>query len=156
MYRRLIIILIFIISIYCIAISPKISTFEEKNQISVEIKGEVNKPGVINLPIGSTIQDLINKVSLTDNADTSNFSNFEILHNNQIIVIPKKTNEDKISINSANLYELSALPGIGKSTALKIIEYRDEYGSFIKLEDLKNVSGIGNKKYEAIKQYICL
>lgn len=156
MYRRIIIILIFIISIYCIAISPKISTFEENNQISVEIKGEVNKPGVINLPIGSTIQDLINEVSLTDNADISNFSNFEILHNNQIIVIPKKTNEDKISINSANLYELSALPGIGKSTALKIIEYRDEYGNFIKLEDLKNVSGIGDKKYEAIKQYICL
>lgn len=156
MYRRVTISIVLAICIICIAISPKISTFDDISYINVEVKGEVVQEKIIKLPLGSTILDLLDYIELNENSDIDKLSKLEILYNNQIIVIPAKDNEDKISINSANLYELSVLPGIGKSTALKIIEYRKEFGSFIKLEDLKNVSGIGDRKYEKIKPYICL
>ncbi len=59
----------------------------------------------------------------------------------------------KININTANLEELTELDGVGESTARKIIEYRNEHG-FKKAEDIMNVSGIGEKKFEAIKNHI--
>lgn len=127
------------------------------NTISVEVKGEVENPGVFTLNKGSNLNDLIQKLKLKNNADTSNLSLLETLYNNQIIVISKKEdNINKISINSANLNELCLLPGIGESTALKIIEYRNNNGSFNSLEEIKNINGIGDKKYEKIKEFITL
>jgi len=60
----------------------------------------------------------------------------------------------KININTASQTELETLPGIGPSTALKIIEYRKESGKFRNIEDIKNVKGIGTNKYEKIKELI--
>lgn len=65
----------------------------------------------------------------------------------------KKTNK-KININTANETELSTLPGIGEATALKIINYRNENGKFNYIEDLKNVKGIGENKFDNIKDFI--
>lgn len=59
-----------------------------------------------------------------------------------------------VNINTATKEELAKINGIGESTALKIIEYRESNGKFEKVEDLKNVKGIGDKKYEQIKDYI--
>ena len=59
-----------------------------------------------------------------------------------------------VNINTATQTELETLPGIGPSTALKIINYRKENGKFSSIEDLKNVSGIGDNKFEALKKYI--
>ncbi len=61
-----------------------------------------------------------------------------------------------VNINSATQTELETLPGIGTSTALKIINYRNENGKFTSIEDIKNVSGIGESKFEAIKELICI
>lgn len=61
---------------------------------------------------------------------------------------------ESININKATQTELEQLPGIGPSTALKIIEYRKTNGKFKSIEDIKNVSGIGEAKYEKIKDYI--
>ncbi|MBR4484313.1 MAG: helix-hairpin-helix domain-containing protein, partial [Erysipelotrichaceae bacterium] len=61
-----------------------------------------------------------------------------------------------VSINSAGIEELTTLPGIGKTTAQKIIDYRQEKGSFLSLEELMNVKGIGKSKYEKIKGSITL
>lgn len=61
-----------------------------------------------------------------------------------------------ISINSATLEELLTLPGIGSSKAEAIIEYRNQIGRFTSLEQIKEVSGIGNSVYEKIKDYITL
>lgn len=61
-----------------------------------------------------------------------------------------------ISINKANKEELMNLPGIGESKANAIIKYRDENGNFDKIEDVINVSGIGELVFEKIKEYICL
>lgn len=67
-----------------------------------------------------------------------------------------KTNDknQKININTATQTELETLPGIGTSTALKIITHRKENGKFNSIEDIKKVSGIGESKYEKIKTLI--
>jgi len=59
-----------------------------------------------------------------------------------------------VNINTAPPEELELLPGIGGSIAQKIIEYRDQNGSFKTIEDIKNISGIGDKKFEDMKKYI--
>lgn len=59
-----------------------------------------------------------------------------------------------VNINKANSEELQTLQGIGESTAAKIIEYRKQNGEFKQIEDIKNVPGIGNSKFEAIKENI--
>ena len=65
-----------------------------------------------------------------------------------------KTQNVKININTATQTELETLPGIGSSTALKIINYRKENGKFKSIEDIKNVNGIGDSKYNKIKDMI--
>lgn len=60
----------------------------------------------------------------------------------------------KVNINTATQTQLETLPGIGISTAQKIIAYRQENGKFNKIEDIKEVSGIGDSKFNNIKDYI--
>ena len=74
-------------------------------------------------------------------------------------VLQEETNEKSgglININNATKEKLEELPGIGSSTASKIITYREENGKFKSIEDIKNVSGIGTSKYEQIKSHICV
>lgn len=59
-----------------------------------------------------------------------------------------------MNINSANVEKLSTLNGIGKSTAEKIVKYREENGYFNTIEDIMNVSGIGESKFNSIKDNI--
>lgn len=61
-----------------------------------------------------------------------------------------------ININTASQAELETLPGIGPSIALKIISYRSENGNFKSIDDIKNVNGIGDSKFEGIKNLICI
>lgn len=65
-----------------------------------------------------------------------------------------KNDAKLININKASEEELQKLTGVGESTAKKIINYREEYGNFKTIEDIKNVSGIGDAKFEAIKKDI--
>lgn len=68
--------------------------------------------------------------------------------------ISESTKTSKININTATQAQLETLPGIGPSTATNILAYRKEKGKFSKVEDIKEVSGIGNAKFEKIKDYI--
>ena len=79
------------------------------------------------------------------------------------VIQEEQTNEnvdfkksEKININTATQTELETLPGIGPSTSLKIVNYRQEHGKFQSIEDIKEVSGIGDAKYENIKDLICV
>ena len=69
-----------------------------------------------------------------------------------------ESNEESktIYLNSATMEEIQSLPGIGESKAKAIIKYREENGSFNNVEDIKNVSGIGDSLFEKIKDYITL
>lgn len=70
-------------------------------------------------------------------------------------VSSSSTQEDgKININTADIYALMSLPGIGETYAQRIIDYRTANGPFEHISDIKNVDGIGDKRYEAIKNLI--
>lgn len=151
---------------------------EEISKIKVYITGEINNPGVKELEIGARIEDLINVAGgLTVNADISgvnlaycledgmkiNIPNINIKVENEIITTENESgiienmenkNSAKINLNKATVDELCELPGVGESLAQRIIDYRKENGNFKKIEDLKNVSGFGDKKYESLKEYI--
>lgn len=86
--------------------------------------------------------------------------NANIIKKEVIIQEQEETqNEDNkitgaININSAKIEELKKIPGIGEATAQKIIEYREQNGGFLSKEEIMNVSGIGKKKFENMKDYI--
>jgi len=67
-----------------------------------------------------------------------------------------KSYSDKININTANSNLLQSLPGIGPVLSERIVEYRDKNGLFSSIEDIREVSGIGEKKFEGIKDLICV
>lgn len=73
-----------------------------------------------------------------------------------IIVEDARVNIKLVNINKATQAELESLAGIGPSTALKIVNYRNEFGKFKTIEDIKNVPGIGESKFNAIKEQICV
>lgn len=127
--------------------------------IEAEIKGEVQSPDVYTLKYGATIKDLIEAAGgCTPGADLSMLSLQEEVRAHEVVVIRKKAREDEaplISLNTATKEELMELPGVGESTANKIIDYRLAHG-FSKLEDLMDVPGIGEKKFEKLKPFICL
>lgn len=62
--------------------------------------------------------------------------------------------DGRIDINTATLQQLQLLPGIGETLAQRVIDYREEHGRFQSVDDLMNVSGIGEKKLEQMRQYI--
>lgn len=156
----------------------------DEDKIIIHVDGEVQSPGVVTLKDGSRLEDAI-KLSggLTDYADISKVNLAYVLEDGMKIVIPKKdslenltniistdlgdgiiveeeSKNDKknkvININKASQSELESLSGVGPSLANKIIEYRKNKGKFSSIEEIKNVTGIGNTKYEAIKNYICV
>ena len=65
-------------------------------------------------------------------------------------------NDGKININSADTVSLSKLDGIGEALAQRIINYREENGRYETIEEIMKVSGISEKKFEGIKDYICV
>lgn len=103
------------------------------------------------VPVGTTYKELKDEYKLDD---SSNVADDVILYDNQEVLVDDAS--EKISINKATYEELITLPGIGPKTAERIIEYRNTYGPFWTLEDIKNVKGIGDKKYAKLKEYITI
>lgn len=151
---------------------------EEVEEIIVHITGEVNKPGIVVLKSNSRIADAINKAGgATKEADLNQINLAYILEDGQKIYIPNKNEKigedeyitegngnnignnnskegEKVNINEAMQTELEELPGIGPSLASRIIEYREQNGDFKKIEELQNVKGIGDAKYNDIKDKV--
>ncbi len=148
-------------------------------EIIVHIDGEVVKPGIVCLPTEARITDAISAAGgLTELADTSKINLAYSLQDGQKVYIPSindtqvetyiqndagdnvivqdSSSSSLININSATQSELDSLPGIGPSTASKIIDYRNKNGDFKNIEDLMNVSGIGEAKFNNIRDYICI
>lgn len=151
--------------------SGEVTEKEVKEDIIVDISGEVKNPMVVQLPPESRIDDAIAAAGgLTENADITNVNRAEILQDGQKILIPSKSAgstagstdttlpsvEKKVNINTATSEELRTLDGVGPATAEKIIFHREENGRFKKIDDLKDVSGIGEKTFEKLKDNICV
>jgi len=141
--------------------------------IVVHITGAVPRPGVYALPEGARVQDIISAAGgFLAEADKENINLARILEDGEMLDIPYAegfspviptpiqdiilpgSDSDLININTASSFELESLPGIGPTTAGKIITYRDENGPFVSIEDIINVSGIGPGTYERIKDLI--
>ena len=145
------------------------SAAEENNQKAiVDVKGEVMNPGVYEMDIDARVNDVIQTAGgFSENADQSQVNLAQKVQDEMIILIPKAGESesahgmnggqpgfDKIRINYATQQEIEALSGIGPSKAAAIIQYREEHGLFKKVEDLLEVSGIGEKTLEALKDDI--
>lgn len=152
---------------------------EESKDIIVDVGGAVKKPGVYHFESGDRIIDALNMAQgLNANADVSSINLAKKLTDEEKIYVPQKgektnnapggtdaTNTStsgqadnggtgKININNATLEELDKLPGIGPTLAQRIIDYRTNNGGFKSVEDIKNVSRIGDKIFEQIENLI--
>jgi competence protein ComEA len=139
--------------------------------IVVHITGAVPRPGVYALPQGARVQDAISAAGgFLAEAEKSGINLARVVEDGEQIDIPYiegaslvvptpgveviTSDSELIDINTASQFELESLPGIGPTTAEKIIEYREENGPFATTEDIMNVSGIGPGTYERIKDLI--
>ncbi|MGL6107584.1 DUF655 domain-containing protein [Romboutsia sp.] len=144
-----------------------------KKNITIFISGEVKNPGVVTIESDKRLSDAVNKLGgVTNEADLNRINLAIKIKDEQHYIVPKvgenivansETNQivnqvenAKININLATVEELDKLPGVGEATANKIISYREEKGKFKSIEEIKNVNGIGDKKYKDLKDKIDL
>ena len=128
----------------------------QHDTITVTIDGEVEQPGSYQLPLYARLSDLLQLSIITEEADLSVLNPQMILKDHDHVIIPSLQQTTRISINTADVNTLCRLEGIGPSTAQKIIDYRNEHGLFQSLEELMNVKGIGQARFEKIRDQICL
>ena len=152
--------------------------YENDEKIYVHIAGEVINPGLIEAKYGDRISDIVQLAGgFSEEADISRINLAYQVQDGQKIIIPNINDNDtkventqeyiiqnsgdnitigessygnKININTASQADLELLTGIGPSLASKIITYRNQNGKFKKIEDIKNVPGIGEEKYKNI------
>ncbi|MDK2821032.1 MAG: competence protein ComEA [Clostridia bacterium] len=159
------------------------ATEEKPNTIMVHVTGAVKMPGVYKLSTDARVNDAISMAGLLPDANPNALNLAQHLNDGQKIVVPRQgeitipgnfTNQEttingfisnydnrsvfredtKVNINTATISELEELPGIGSTLAKRIVDYRTQKGYFRSIEDLKNVSGIGTKKFADLKELI--
>jgi competence protein ComEA len=136
-------------------------------EIFVDVTGAVNNPGVYSLTGRSRVIDAIKAAGdSAPGADLSTINLARVLNDGEQIYVDstvvnssgqrvsKKVSSGPININRATLRQLDALDGIGPVIAGRIIEYRKKNGSFLTVEDLQKVSGIGAAKFAQIKSKV--
>lgn len=153
------------------------SLAENTAQIVVHVDGEVVNPGVYELAENSRVQQAVDAAGgLTSEANLTSVNLAAPISDGQKIYIPNSQDIDSavvssqasiptsssnsssslVNINTATADELDNLPGVGPSTAAAIIHDREAIGAFSSIEDLMRVSGIGEAKFEKLKDYICV
>ena len=145
----------------------EISEVPEPEMITVHLVGAVDNPGVYQLPVGSRVYELLEiSGGVSDEADQEAVNQARpLLDGEQIYIhsigeaaVTASAVEatGKININQASAQELTSLPGIGDVRANQIISYRDEHGYFTSLDQIINVSGIGESTFENIVDQITI
>lgn len=151
------------------ATTPTVPTIVAPPMVVVDVAGEVNQPGVYELPLNSRVNDAIKAAGgPKKSADLSLLNLARIIKDGEQIFIEQRYPQSSssrssrntakklgiININRASAKELEQLPGIGPVLASRIIEYRKLNGAFTSIEDLNKVSGIGGSKLEKFKEKI--
>lgn len=149
---------------------------QEENFIQVYVCGEVKKPGVYQLKENDRVYQALEMAQADDKADLRMIDMARPLVDGETIIVMGEEElklemaastelrasspitsaaSAKVNINKAPAGELAdKLSGIGPALSQRIVDYRETNGAFKSIEDIKNVSGIGEKKYEAIKEHI--
>ncbi|MBQ9003387.1 MAG: ComEA family DNA-binding protein [Eggerthellaceae bacterium] len=163
------------------AAQPSSSSEAEYEPVFVHVSGEVSNPGLVELEAGSRVADAVNAAGgFTQDAETSSVNLARILSDGEQVTIARHVDQPEVqvsagqvsgqavpgssagaasglvNINTASEAELVSLPGIGEATAAKIVSDRQANGAFKTIEDLKRVSGIGDKKFESLSALICV
>lgn len=152
--------------------SLQLNTDEEDKTIMIYITGQVKSPGVLVMSDGDRIADAIeqaggalpdadlNRINLALRVIDEGMYHVPAIGEeidksiSSLIVNPGMKGHDKIDINKADQAQLETLTGIGPAKAQKIIEYREKNGLFKSIEEIMNVSGIGEKTFESLKDQI--
>ena len=142
----------------------------EQDLITVDVKGAVKSPGIYDLPVGSRVNDAVQKAGgLIDNADSKSINLAQKISDEALVYVPTKeeaANQEsysnatgnkeskKVNLNKASLEELKQVKGLGAKRAQDIIDHRETNGKFKSVDELKKVSGIGAKTIEKLKEYV--
>lgn len=139
----------------------------EDGLIQVYVAGEVEKPGVYKLPAASRVYEALEQAGVKETSELRYIGMAREIIDGETILVPAIGEADagagpggvtasgKVNINRATAQEIEdKLSGIGPVLAQRIVDYREEHGLFRQAEDLKKVGGIGDKKYEDIKDDI--
>ena len=147
----------------------------DKAEITIDIKGAVQKEGVYTLPAGSRVTDAVKRAGgLTAEADRKSVNLAQKIEDEAVIYIAEKGENisvippssasgadstesgagEKINLNTATLAELQTLSGIGVKRAQDILDYRDSKGGFSSVDELAEISGIGEKTLAKLKEEV--
>ena len=143
----------------------------EQDLITVDVKGAVKAPGIYDLPVGSRVNDAVQKAGgLTEQADSKSLNLAQKVSDEALVYVPTKgeeasqqsgsgatsstSKEKKVNLNKASLEELKQVKGLGGKRAQDIIDHRESNGKFKSVDELKKVSGIGAKTIEKLKDYV--
>lgn len=144
----------------------------EQDLIIVDVKGAVKSPGIYDLPVGSRVNDAVQKAGgLTEQADSKLLNLAQKVNDEALVYVPTKgeevasqqagsgaasstSKEKKVNLNKASLEELKQVKGLGGKRAQDIIDHRESNGKFKSVDELKKVSGIGAKTIEKLKDYV--
>ncbi len=146
---------------------------EPIQQVAVEIRGRVSKPGIYFLPNGSCLKDLMDEAGLhSKKAGLTHWQmglplragdsiSIEQDEEGEIVVSTRPMVARKlfflnlpIEVNAATKIDLMVIPGIGPKTAKSIVSYRIRWGPFLKIADLKGVPGLGGKRFGFVSKYL--
>lgn len=116
--------------------------------IRVRVEGAVKEPGWYEIPQGSSVAELIDEAG-----GALPWADLSGVHLTNQLFEPARVNipEGKLNVNSASVKDLACLPGIGPELAGRIVNQREKKGGFKDLEELREVSGIGNVRFRKIK-----
>ena len=136
-------------------VDPALSLEEVSGTVLVHVVGKVGEPGVVELPIGSRVQDAVDAAGGATNSKALESVNLArlVVDGEQIVVgAPAgEATSSKISINSASAAQLDELPGVGPAIAERIVKWRETNGPFASIDELTEVSGIGPSILEQIR-----
>jgi competence protein ComEA len=137
-------------------------------RVYVHVTGAVRHAGVYTLPSWARLDQALRRAGgASAKADLEGVNLAAKVADGQQVVVPRKgavaagagpaapgAGAGPISLNTATSEQLDQLDGVGPATAQKILEYRKEHGGFRSVDDLKQISGIGPKRFEALKDKV--
>ncbi|MGY0566352.1 helix-hairpin-helix domain-containing protein [Bacillus safensis] len=144
-------------------------TEKEPSTIFVEVKGAVRKPGVYTFQSDARVEEAIQRAGgFTSKADSIEINQAAKLEDSMMIYVRKQGEAERerqtasagveksegVNVNQADAAELQTINGIGPAKAEAIITYREEHGEFQQIEDLRNISGFGEKTIERLKSQL--